>query len=264
MTDCPKCGKSFESEEAMEQHLEDYTHEEEDETISLKERVMTSNLTTLAVIAAILIGGGFLVFNAVSGSSGSSGDVSGTISLQDDPVIGQGNTSVAIAYFGDYGCPLCNRFEQRIFPELQKQVIDTGEAKFVKKNFPIVTDQSPRLAVASQEVWEQVGDSNPEAFWEWHALVYDNQGSEHSGWATEERILGITRQVDGIDVDKVENAMSQDLHSQEVRQDLREGRNSGVRGTPTFIIYNTDTGSSEKLVGPQPVHRFRSAIQKVS
>ncbi|MFB6158619.1 MAG: thioredoxin domain-containing protein [Candidatus Nanohalobium sp.] len=263
MVECPKCGENFSSEEAMEQHLEDYDHSKDTgETVSLQERVMTSNWAGIAIISLLILGGGFFAVNALSGSGTSSAGDTG-ISNADDPFLGPSNATVTIAYFGDYGCPLCNRFEQTSFPQLRKQVIEEGEAKFVKKNFPVVTRDSPRLAQASQAVWNQVKDSNPEKFWEWHAHIYDNQGRERSGWATKQRILELTGQIDGINVDKIRQALNQNKYSSEVREDLQEGRNSGVRGTPTFIIYNTETGESKKLVGPQPVSRFKSVINQV-
>lgn len=262
MVECPKCGESFGSKEAMEQHLEDYDHSKNEESISIHEKVMRSKWTTISILAAVILVGGFFFVQAISGPAGS-GDVSSQISNADDPVLGSPNTSVTIAYFGDYGCPVCKRFEQRVFPDLKKQVIENGEARFVKKNFPVVTSNSPQLAVASQAVWNQVNDSRPGVFWEWHAHIYDNQGREGSGWATKEKILELTGQVEGIDVEEVRDALEQDRYRNEVRRDLQEGRNAGVRGTPTFIIYNTETGESEKLVGPQPVHRFQNAITRV-
>lgn len=263
MVDCPKCGKNFGSKEAMEQHLEDYDHtENEDAGASLRERVMTSNWTTVAVFSILIVGGLFTV-NALSGPGGN-GNTASQISNTDDPALGSETAPVTIAYFGDYGCPICNRFEQRVFPGLEKQVIEKGEARFVKKNFPVVTSNSPQLAMASQAVWNQTKDSNPEKFWEWHAHIYDNQGRERSGWATQQRILELTGQIEGINVERVRKALEQNTYRSEIRQDLQEGRNIGVRGTPTFIIYSTETGESTKLVGPQPVRRFQSAIQQVS
>ncbi|MFB6158623.1 MAG: DUF3105 domain-containing protein [Candidatus Nanohalobium sp.] len=61
--ECPKCGETFSSEEALEQHLEDYDHSKlEDDKKPLKERLMTSNYTGLAIIGILFIGlaaGGF-------------------------------------------------------------------------------------------------------------------------------------------------------------------------------------------------------------
>jgi predicted DsbA family dithiol-disulfide isomerase len=50
----------------------------------------------------------------------------------------------------------------------------------------------------------------------------------------------------------------------ETRGDLSEGQSSGVSGTPTFIVFSSETGESRKLVGPQPLTQFRTAINGVS
>ncbi len=286
--DCEKCGTSFGSEEALEQHMEDYDHSKLSECPDCGERfgsdellqdhrkthrsdlanaVLGINKTYLVAGLVALLGvGALFAFGGSSGSTGGTGAATGSgISLStDDPVLGDSSASTTIYYFGDYTCPSCRAFEQRSFPRLRQQVIDAGEAMFVKKNFPVITPKSPIPAQASQAVWDQVKDSDPQAFWEWHAHIYDNQGREGSGWASQQNILELTGQIDGIDVEKVRTALNQDTYSGEVQEDLDEGRKQGIRGTPSFIIYNQETGNSVKLVGPQPVSQFRNAIRQVS
>lgn len=73
--ECEKCGKTFDSEKALEQHLEGYDHSKQREDKKpLKEQVTTSNYTGLAIIGILLIGlvaGGYY---ALSPSSASAGD----------------------------------------------------------------------------------------------------------------------------------------------------------------------------------------------
>lgn len=56
MVECPKCGENFGSEEAMEQHLEDYDHSKnEPEAVPMKERIMTSNWTGIAIVGLVVM-----------------------------------------------------------------------------------------------------------------------------------------------------------------------------------------------------------------
>jgi len=262
---CEKCGKSFKSEEALEQHLEDYDHSKtEEKQPGLKERFMTSNFAGLSIIAVLILGVGFLGVSALtSGSSGSSGVGGDAVSVDGEPFTGSENATTTIAYFGDYNCSSCLMFEQRVFPTMQDQVLG-DDVKFVKKNMPIINRQSPDLAQASEAVWNQTKDSNPEAFWEWHANMYDNQGGYGSNWATTDRIIELTEQVEGVDAEQVRQDLEQGTYSSEIQNDQREGQSAGVRGTPTFVIFNSETGESTQLVGPQPISEFQNAINSVS
>lgn len=264
--ECDKCGKSFESEEALEQHLEDYDHSDEDEEKpGMVEKLVDSNTVGLAVMALILIGIGFLGVSSLQDSDDSSTGAEATESINYDgePYIGAENASVTIAYFGDYNCSSCRLFEQRVFPELRNELLEEEDVRFVKKNFAVINHQSPQLARASQSVWDQVKESDPELFWDWHQHIYQNQGAYGSNWATNEQIIGLTRDVEGVDAEQVREDLNSGTYNSEIRKDQREGESLGVRGTPTFIIYGEETGDSRQLVGPQPVSEFSRAIQYV-
>ena len=263
--ECEKCGKSFDSEEALEQHMEDYDHSEnEEEQQNMKDLLMESNLFGVSLIAVLILGSGFMFVSAVSDTANQSSNSGSTlIDTDGEPYIGSSNANTTIAYFGDYNCSACLYFEQNTFNSLQEQVIGE-DVKFVKKNFAVINSQSPRLAQASQSVWEQTKDSNPEAFWEWHAKMYDNQGGYGTNWATTDTIIGLTEEINGVDAEKVRDDLESGEYRSETRGDQTEGQSSGVRGTPTFIIFNSETGKSEQLVGPQPVSRFENAVSSVS
>jgi protein-disulfide isomerase len=262
--ECEKCGKSFKSEEALEQHRQDYDHsEEEDKEISLKQRFMDSQLAGISLIGVLILGTGFLFVSAVSSSADNSAGSSELIDTGGEPYLGSENASVTIAYFGDYNCSACLYFEQNIFSDMQGEIIGE-DVKFVKKNFPVINDQSPQLAQASESVWSQTNSSNREVFWEWHANMYDNQGSYTSNWATVDRIVELSSEVEGVDAEQVREDIESGKFRSETRGDLSEGQSSGVSGTPTFIVFSSETGESRKLVGPQPLTQFRTAINGVS
>ncbi|WEL23098.1 DUF3105 domain-containing protein [Candidatus Nanohalovita haloferacivicina] len=72
---CEKCGKTFDSEKALEQHQEDYDHsKEKEDDKGLKERIMTSNYTGLAIIGILLVGLTVGGYYALSPSNTSAGD----------------------------------------------------------------------------------------------------------------------------------------------------------------------------------------------
>ncbi|MBI3761255.1 MAG: thioredoxin domain-containing protein, partial [Chloroflexi bacterium] len=86
--------------------------------------------------------------------------------LADDPSLGPSTAPVTIVEYGDFGCPSCRAWHQAgILDRIRAQY---GErVRFVWRDFPIITAQSPKAAEAGQCAYDQ------SKFWEYHDLVYD-------------------------------------------------------------------------------------------
>ncbi|MDY6770679.1 MAG: thioredoxin domain-containing protein [Candidatus Nanohaloarchaea archaeon] len=187
-----------------------------------------------------------------------------SISFDDDPTIGSPDAPVTIVYWGDFQCPFCKRFEQQTFPRLREDYIKTGKVRFVFKDFAFLGPDSTTAAIASQCVWRQVGQTNPEAYWDWHAQMYDRQDGENRGWGDRQDILAMTRNLTGIDASRVRSCMEE--NRQQIRQELSEdesqARTVGVSATPGFVIYRSGSETGTKIVGAQPYSRFRTIIER--
>lgn len=51
--------------------------------------------------------------------------------------VGDNNAPVTIYEFASLTCPHCANFHNNMYPELKKQLIDTGKAKYVMVDFPL-------------------------------------------------------------------------------------------------------------------------------
>ena len=116
------------------------------------------------------------------------------------------------------------------------------EVKFVWKDFPVITPQSPKAAEAGQCALDQG------KFWEYHDLIYTSQG------------LGISSlkrfaQEVGLDTNKFDKCLDSGLHKSTVDKDLNEARGLRLRGTPSFIVNGT------KLVGPPSYESLANIIE---
>jgi len=171
-----------------------------------------------------------------------------------EPFIGNANAPVTIAYWYDYQCPFCQRNEQTAMPQIIKDYVDTGKAKIVFKDYQFLSEDSQRLGKVSRAVWETA----PDKFYAWHKAVYDNQGTENTGWATDAKILSITTGVLGAaDAQKVIQlaAKNTDAYQKEMDADKAEGTALGISGTPASII------GKQLVSGAQPYAAFQSAIE---
>lgn len=173
-----------------------------------------------------------------------------------EPFIGNVNAPVTMAYWYDYQCPFCQKAEQETMPQIIKNYVDTGKVKIVFKDYQFLSEDSQRLGRVSRAVWEAV----PSKFYQWHKAVYDNQGIENTGWATDAKILSITTEVLGAaDAQKVMALASKnaDIYQKEMDDDKAEGAAMGITGTPGTII------GKQLVSGAQPYAAFQSAIEKV-
>ncbi|OGC84928.1 hypothetical protein A3F55_02825 [Candidatus Adlerbacteria bacterium RIFCSPHIGHO2_12_FULL_53_18] len=176
------------------------------------------------------------------------------VRTEGEPFIGNANAPVTIAYWYDYQCPFCQRHEQGAMPQIIKDYVDTGKVKIVFKDFQFLGPDSQALGQYSSAVWEVA----PDKFYLWHKAVYDNQGQENSGWATEAKITSITTNVLGAsDTGKVATLVKSkgDEYQKEMDADKAEGAALGISGTPGSIV------GKQLVEGAQPYAVFRQAIE---
>lgn len=183
--------------------------------------------------------------------SAQSADIS-KVKIAGEPFIGNPNAP-AVAYWFDYQCPFCKRNEQDAIPQLIKEYVDTGKVKLVFKDFQFLGADSQTLGLTARAVW----DVAPDKFYAWHKAVYDNQGTENTGWATADKIRSITQGVLGSsDTDKVlalakTNAVT---YQKIMDADKTEGGSFGVSGTPSIVV------GKQLVVGAQPYNSIKQAI----
>ena len=167
------------------------------------------------------------------------------------PFIGNPNASITIAYWFDYQCPFCKKFETESMSQLIKEYVDTGKAKLVFKDFQFLGADSQTAGLAEHAVWEVA----PDKFQEWHKAMYDKQDNENAGWGNKADILALTKSL-GIDSVKVEQLMTSKAveYQKMMDEDKTEGGTFGVSGTPSFII------GKQLLVGAQPYSAVKQLI----
>lgn len=149
------------------------------------------------------------------------------------PSLGKEDAPVTLVEFGDYKCIYCKQFDETIFPKIKKDYIDTGKVQFYFINKAFIALDSRYAAVVGDGVFEQ----NPEAFWDYHHAVYENQGPEDQEWATMETLLTIVGD-NAPDVDQEELAkyVSSANLNDLLAKDDQIAANAKVTSTPTLFI----------------------------
>lgn len=195
---------------------------------------------------------------APSAAQGKSGETASTadiakVSTKDSPFIGEESAPVTLAYWSDYQCPFCQRFDQETLPTLVSEYVEKGKLKIVFKDFAFLGQDSETAALAGRAVWEAA----PKSYFAWHEAMYAKQDAENGGWGNKEDILALTKTISGINADKVARLMEDKAgtYQKMIDADRAEGSEQGVNGTPGFVL------GKQLIAGAVPTAQFTSAIE---
>ena len=178
------------------------------------------------------------------------------ISADDDPVIGDPNAPISIIEFSDFQCPFCARFHIQTLPSILEEYVDQGKVKLIFRDFPIQNIHPNALpASVAAECANEQGK-----FKEMHDKLFDNQ-KEWSGLETANAMLLFSQYAleIGLEQEIFDSCLTNGKYIEEIRNDLNDGRNYGVSGTPGFFIGNDQVGYVE-LKGAQPFESFKKVI----
>lgn len=176
------------------------------------------------------------------------------ISLEGEPALGDKDAPVTMVEFADYQCPFCRKYASETFDQIKENYIDTGKVRFVYKDFPLEQlghNRAKQMAEAAQ----CAGDQGK--YWEMHDKLYEEQNKispQRTAKFSADKVPQWAEEI-GLNMDQFNQCMDSGKYSDEVDQDLQEGRDLGVSGTPTFFI------NGKKVVGAQPYSALQQVIE---
>lgn len=192
-------------------------------------------LIGVAVVAIAIIG-----YNVGSSAFGSMVTEPVELDVADDRELvelaegvesGDPDAPVTILEFGDYQCPGCGAFARQIKPLIDTSLLESGRAKFVFYDFPLVAGH-PNAFLAARAA-RCAGDQD--AYWEYHDALFQNQNR----WASEGNPAGRFEDYAesvGIDREAFESCLHSDRHARTVTANMQLGQALGVSGTPTVMV----------------------------
>lgn len=178
------------------------------------------------------------------------------ISIDDDPIIGNIDAPITIIEFSDFQCPFCARFHTQTLPLLLEEYIEQGKVKLVFRDFPIESIH-PNALPASIAA-ECANDQNK--FREMHDVLFEKQNSWNR-LQTNDALSLFSQYASEMQLDQelFDSCLTNGKHIPEIQNDLNDGRDYGVSGTPGFFIGNDQIGFVE-LKGAQPFESFKKVI----
>lgn len=163
------------------------------------------------------------------------------INVSGSPFRGEQDAPVVIAIFSDFQWPYC----ARLVPVLE-QVLEKNptNVKIVFKNFPIRSHKFAVKAALAALAAESKGK-----FWEFHDLLFKNYNKINDK-LIDEIALGL-----GFNKEEFEKKMTDPSLQQRIQQDALDGRQAGVRGTPTIFV-------NGRRLRDRTLKGFQAAIDK--
>lgn len=229
--------------------------------------------STLIAISILISGGAVQIkgFNAGTGGTAAvptasvaaiaptaAEPTSATVSVDDDPVLGNADAPVTIVEFSDYECPFCKRHYDQTHTQLVKNYVDTGKVKIVFRDLPLSfhDPMATTEAIAANCAREQGGDA---AYWKLHDKMFSETTSNGTGLTKDQLNQFATEQ--GLNVTNFKTCVDSEKFKDEVTKDLADAGAAGATGTPSFVIGKTGSQVSGKLVvGAQPYSVFQAEI----
>ena len=148
------------------------------------------------------------------------------------PRKGDAKAAVEVVEFSDFGCPFCKRaafMYQAVLNNFK------GSAKLVFKHFPLDSNCNYRLQRSMHEyacdlAQASVCAEKQSKFWQYHDKVFSLEGKAKS--STSRQIATAI----GLNLDDFDKCMNSGDSRQQVRQDLEQGYDIGITGTPALLI----------------------------
>ncbi len=158
-------------------------------------------------------------------------------------VLGDSDAPVTIVEFSDYQCPFCKR-ALPVLHELLKKY--DRKIRLAYRDFPLTSIHSG--AEAAAEASRCAAEQG--RFWQYHDILF-----EHQSKLDDASLVGYARQL-ALDVPRFEQCLTSHKYQATVQEDLKEGEQAGVSGTPGFFI------NGIPLMGAQPFARFAQIVDE--
>ena len=161
------------------------------------------------------------------------------------PIRGNVDAPITIVEFADFQCPFCKRTEQTI-----DKIRDTygDKVRIVWKNSPLPFH--PRAEPAAELALEARAQKGDAGFFRAHDKLFEAQPK-----LDDEELATLGAKL-GLDSSKVQAAIRDKKHANEIEADIALADDVQATGTPHFFI------NGRRIVGAQPFEKFQKLIDE--
>jgi protein-disulfide isomerase len=152
---------------------------------------------------------------------------------QQGAALGSPAAPVTLVEYADPQCPYCAEWATSGLPGIVERYVRTGKVRIVFNGMAFVGSDSAtalRTAVAA-------GRQN--RMWDVLELLFQNQGTENTGWVTEPLLRSIGSAVSGLDVQRMLEERGSTVVDAAIARAAAQAQAAGVNSTPSFAVGKT-------------------------
>jgi protein-disulfide isomerase len=179
------------------------------------------------------------------------------VSVSRDHIYGNPNAPISLIEYSDFECPFCKGFHPTA-----KEIIDSygGKVNWVYRHFPLpMHNPGAQIEAEASECVNQLGGN--EAFWKFADAIYARTQSNGNGFPVTQ-LVPLGKEI-GLDEKQFQECLSNGKYAARVQEDIDEGTQIGISGTPANILLRNDTGEVTVKAGARPIDDFKAAIDKL-
>jgi len=232
----------------------------------------------LAPLLAV-IGGAIVLVGAIVVASQLSHKSSKSSTIQTDSIaemlqgipqkgieLGNPNAKVVLSEISDPQCPYCADWAKDVLPTLVQNYVRTGKLRIEYQGLSFLDDNNPSGTAKDSDrllnLAQAAGLQNK--LWNVVELEFENQGTENTGFATDDFLKGIAEAVPGLNADKAiaasnTNAVVGPINAATAFMTANFISLKKVM-TPSFVIKRNGAAKGVKIIGAQPLATFTDAI----
>ena len=228
---------------------------------SPKVLAIAAGAVALAAVAAALafaLTGGSSSNPSTTSANSTLPDAGSAVSLfkgipQRGNVLGKPNAPVTMVEYIDLQCPVCRAFETEVMPTIVPRFVRPGKVQVIARPIAFIGPDSARGRLAALAAGRQ------NRFFDFSQLLYDNQGTENTGWLDDDFVRAAFASLPGLNVAAAEKARTQSAIADEASRYDAQADADQVRGTPTILVGKRG-GKLSEVVSPDAAN-LSAAIQ---
>jgi protein-disulfide isomerase len=167
--------------------------------------------------------------------------------------IGPAGARTVFIEFTDFQCPHCRRFHEGVFRELRRRYVDTGQARYLVRTFPLPMHRHAfDAAIAAQCA------ANQERYWEMSDRLFAAQDRLNPTLYRE------LAQQAGLAMPEFDACWNSIAARRAVNYSVAAGARFGIDTTPTLIVGRMDRGVfeiSDVFAGVPDIEQVELAIE---
>ena len=158
---------------------------------------------------------------------------------QKNLVLGSAFAPVTMTEYIDLQCPICQEFETTVMPNIIPKYVRTGKVKLYVRPWAFIGPDSFR----GQSAMLAAGMQN-KAF-NFAQILYDNQGTENTGWLDSNMVVQGASSVPGLRVPQLLVDQKSSTVKNEASAVATEANTRQVSGTPTVFVGKSGTKGTQ-------------------